>query len=124
MVAATATPDIASARKHRLKLERSIYRDSLPDFVRLVWPILHPKTPLIWNWPMQAICDHLQAVTDGKIRQLLINCPPGFSKSLLCNVFWPAWEWGPREMPHLQYISWAYKDNLTIRDNRRCRDIL
>ena len=79
MVAATATPDIASARKHRLKLERSIYRDSLPDFVRLVWPILHPKTPLIWNWPMQAICDHLQAVTDGKIRKLLINCPPGFS---------------------------------------------
>lgn len=129
MEAATNPPSPASteldrARRHRLDLERSVYHDSFAEFVKLVWPILHPKTPLVWSWPMQAICDHLEAVTDGRIRRLLINCPPGFSKSLLVNVFWPAWEWGPRGRPDLQYISWAYKETLTIRDNRRCRDVI
>jgi hypothetical protein len=27
--------------------------------------------------------------------RLLINVPPGFMKSLLVDVFWPAWERGP-----------------------------
>jgi hypothetical protein len=30
----------------------------------------------------------------GLSNRLLANVPPG--KSLLVNVFWPAWEWGPR----------------------------
>jgi predicted phage terminase large subunit-like protein len=124
MEALASTDELQAANAQRPGLERSVYADSLAEFVKLVWPILHPRTPLIWNWPMQAICDHLEAVTDGRIRRLLINCPPGFSKSLLVNVFWPAWEWGPRGRPDLQYISWAYNHNLTIRDNRRCRDIL
>jgi hypothetical protein len=35
---------------------------------------------------------HLEAVTFGDINRLLINVPPGFMKSLLVNVFWPAWD--------------------------------
>ena len=96
--------------------------EKLADFVRLTWPILEPATPLVWSWPMDAICEHLEAVSAGQIQRLLINCPPGFSKSLLTNVFWPAWEWLSR--PHYRYISWSYNEALTIRDNRRCRRLL
>src|SRR5262249_31442445 len=50
---------------------------------------------------LEAICDHLEALTFGDIasNRLLINVPPGFMKSLLVDVFWPAWEWGPCNMP-------------------------
>jgi predicted phage terminase large subunit-like protein len=73
---------------------------------------------------MQAICDHLQAITEGKIKRLIINVPPGFSKSLLTNVFWPAWEWGPRGCPHLRIVSASHSQNLAIRDSTRCRDLI
>ena len=44
----------------------------------------------------------------GKITRLLINVPPGSMKSLMVNVFFPAWEWGPMGMPHLRYVSFSY----------------
>ena len=42
-------------------------------------------------------------------------------KSLATNVFWPAWEWGPRDMPGNRYVCASYSQDLTIRDNRRTR---
>jgi hypothetical protein len=49
--------------------------------------------------------------------RLLINVPPGFMKSLLVNVFWPAWEWGPMNMPCLRHLAFSYAQDLTTRDN-------
>jgi predicted phage terminase large subunit-like protein len=73
---------------------------------------------------IEAICEHLEAVTSGQIRRLLINVPPGTAKSLLTGVFWPAWEWGPKGLPHLRYLGFSYAERLSIRDNRRCRLLL
>lgn len=50
--------------------------------------------------------------------------PPGTSKSLTTEVFWPAWEWGPRNMPALRYISASYSESLTVRDNLRFRRLV
>jgi len=44
--------------------------------------------------------------------------------SLLVNVFWPAWEWGPRRMPFVRTISASYKRELSVRDNRRMRNLI
>jgi hypothetical protein len=71
------------------------------------------------GWPLEAICVHLEAVTFGDITRLLINVPPGFMKSLLTDVFWPAWEWGPMNMPHLRYVAFSYSDTITTRDNNK-----
>lgn len=97
---------------------------SLRAYTELVWHVLEPGRPLVYGWHMQAIVEHLEAVTRGEIRRLVINVPPGFSKSLLTNVLWPSWEWGPRDMPYLRYLSFAYAQTLTIRDNRRCRNLI
>jgi len=96
----------------------------LLDFVRYVWPVVEPAIPFIEGWAISAIADHLQAVSRGEIRRLLINVPPGFSKSLLTNVFWPAWEWGPQNKPWYRYVCAAYSSHLTERDNMRCRNVV
>ena len=44
--------------------------------------------------------------------------------SLTTNVFWPAWEWGPRNLPTTRYVSSSYSEALTTRDNRRCRNLI
>lgn len=93
---------------------------SLIDFIRLMWPVLEPGTPFIDGWAVRAVCEHLEAVTAGEINRLLINVPPGCMKSLTTNVFWPAWEWGPKALPHVRYVAAAYAESLTLRDNRKC----
>lgn len=99
-------------------------RGGLLEFVRYHWDVLEPQTPLVEGWSLEAICLHLEAITFGEIPRFLGNVPPGFMKSLLVNVFWPAWEWGPMNMPHLRYVAFSYAASLTIRDNGRFRDLL
>ena len=104
--------------------EKHCQRGGLIEFVRYFWHILEPKTPFVDGWAVRAICDHLEAITFGDINRFLGNVPPGFMKSMLVNVFWPAWEWGPMEMPHLRTISFSYASHLTERDNGKFRDLL
>ncbi|AZV00263.1 phage terminase large subunit [Paracoccus kondratievae] len=108
----------------RLAIERELCRRSLADFAKLAWPILEPATPLKWGWALDAICQHLEAVSDGRINRLLMNVPPGTMKSLLTAVIWPAWEWGPRGMPEKRFISTAHKQDLAVRDNLKCRRLI
>lgn len=104
--------------------DRGKYEENLLEFAKYVWPVVEPAIELVRGWAIEAIADHLQAVTEGHIRRLLINVPPGFTKSLMTDVFWPAWEWGPRNMPWLRYMCAAYSNHLTERDNMRCRNIV
>lgn len=105
-------------------LDRVDCEESLLAFTRRMWHVLEPGRELVEGWALEAICEHLEAVSYGQIQKLLINVPPGFMKSMLTEVFWPAWEWGPRRMPHLRYVSFSYSAMLTERDNRRFRDVM
>lgn len=97
---------------------------SLANFVKMAWSILEPMNPLIWGWAMEAICEHLEAITDGRIKRLLVNVPPGFSKSLLTCVFWPAWEWGPKGRADLRYVCTTYNKDFTRRDSIKMRSLV
>jgi predicted phage terminase large subunit-like protein len=97
---------------------------TLAGFVRHAWAILEPRAKLTWNWHMDAICDHLEAVTWGRINRLCINVPPGSSKSLLVSVLWPAWEWGPCGLRSMRYLNTAFNDGPVKRDTRKCRDLI
>lgn len=107
-----------------LGLNKSIAEDSLLEYSKIMWSILEPGRDMKVGWAVEAICEHLEAVSKGHIKKLLINVPPGMMKSLLTQVFWPSWEWGPRNQPHLRYVSAAYSESLTIRDNRRARQLI
>lgn len=107
-----------------LNIEREYCRRGLAGFVQLAWPIIEPGQQLKWGWCLDAICEHLEAVSKGQLTRLLMNVPPGSMKSLLTSVFWPAWEWGPIGRPELRIVGTAHEEQLAIRDNRRCRDLI
>ncbi len=106
------------------ELDKLDAEDNLADFVKQAWPILEPATELKWGWALDAICEHLEAVHAGDILRLLTTVPPGMMKSMLFGVFFPAWEWGPRGMPHLRYLGTAFKEDLALRDNLKCRRLI
>lgn len=121
-------PGIASDPRFLRSLQQEKQRRectaSLAAFAKAAWPVLEPSQPLAWGWALDAICRHLEAVTDFDITRLLMNVPPGSMKSLLTGVIWPAWEWGPRNMQAIRYLATAHKQDLAIRDNMKCRRLI
>lgn len=107
-----------------VEFDREICRRSFAWFCRLAWHVLEPSTPLRWGWALDAMAAHLQAVHEGRIRNLLINVPPGCMKSLMTSVFFPAWEWGAGGRPSLRFISTSHAERLAIRDNLKCRRLI
>jgi predicted phage terminase large subunit-like protein len=105
----------------RVERKKQARAGGLIEFVRYFWSVIEPETKLVEGWLLEAICLHLEGVTFGKITRLLINVPPGSMKSLMVNVFWPAWEWSAMTMPHLRYVSFSYSSGLTERDNTKFR---
>ena len=94
----------------------------LSEFIRQAWPVLEPNTPYVHGWHIDAICAHLEAVTHGQIRNLLINMPPRHAKSLIVSVFWPVWEW--ITTPERRWLFSAYAQKLSARDSLRCRRLI
>lgn len=107
-----------------IEVERELCKRSLAHFARRAWHVLEPAAELKWGWALDAICLHLEAVTDGRITRLLMNVPPGSMKSLLTGVIWPAWEWGPQGLPEMRFVGTAHEEQLAIRDSRKCRDLI
>lgn len=98
--------------------------ETLAGFVREAWHVLEPNAKFQHSWHIDAICDHLEAVTAGRINRLLINVPPGSMKSLLVSVLWQAWEWGPKGLRSLRYLTTAFNDGPVKRDARKTRDLI
>ena len=61
-------------------------------FMRHLWRFVDPH-PFLSGWHIQAKCEVLTHVHNGEIKNLVLNEPPGSCKSMLCNVFWPAFIW-------------------------------
>jgi predicted phage terminase large subunit-like protein len=83
---------------------------------------LEPDVPFVPGIHTYAVCAHLQAVAENRIHDLIVNVPPGFAKSLLCAVFFPAWVWIDR--PQVRFLYGAYSATLSIRDSVKCRRLI
>jgi predicted phage terminase large subunit-like protein len=111
-------PELTDIQRER-KRRRLV--GSFTEYVREAWDHSDPA-PLLWGKHVEAICDHLQAVSEGKIRRLLINIPPGHAKSMLVSVLWPTWNWARN--PAWQVLSASYALNLAERDATKARRLI
>lgn len=101
-----------------------LMRRQLSSFVKGAWPIIEPATPLVWNWHMDAVCDHVQALVENKLSKnnLIMNVPPGSSKSTIVSVCLPAWIWLKR--PAYRGVFASGNDKVRTRDSLKCRMIM
>lgn len=107
------TPTGPSPSEVALAEQSAQYTLSFAAFMRAGWHVLE-RQPLVWGWHNDAMVEHLEAVTRGQIKKLAINVPPGSSKTLTVQVFWPAWEWITDQhpggfRPDLRYIFATYQ---------------
>ena len=93
----------------------------LDAFVLQAWDKVDPQ-PYVHGKHIEVTCAHLEAVAQGQIRQLLINIPPRYSKSLICAVMFPAWVW--TWWPSAKFIYVSYSSALSMRDALKARDLM
>jgi len=105
-------------------VEKALAEKSLQHFIRQAWPVVEPKEPFVGGWHIDAICEHLEAITNLQIQNLIINVPPRHMKSLSVTVFWPCWEWGPKDMGHIRWLFSSYAERLSKRDSLKCRRLI
>lgn len=109
-------------------LDRADCEDSLHTFFQRAWSVVDPS-PFADGWPIEAVCEHLQAVACGEIRRLVINIPPRCSKSRCLSVAFPAWVWaqpydGPISGPGTRFMFASYSQMLSLRDSVTCRRLI
>lgn len=103
-------------------LTREVCQRSLYRFMRESWNIIEPADKYVDNWHIGCISEHLQALSDLEIQNLVINIPPRHCKSTLICAQWQAWHW-TRE-PGSRWMFGSYSDDLVVRDSLRALQIL
>ena len=109
------------------QLSRSLCQESFWDHMCEFWPVISPEPP-IWNWHIPYLCDELQVVSERVFRgepkeyDLVINIPPGTTKSSVCSIGLPSWGW--TRMPTMKTICGSYAERLSHTLSQKCRDII
>ena len=109
-------------------LDAADCEESLSKFVQGGWKYIDPN-PYLHGWHLDAIAEHLAAVTTGEIRKLIINIPPRTSKSSMVSVAFPAWTWAQKAKSHVsgpgvQFLFASYAQTLSIRDSTKTRRLI
>lgn len=112
----------------RRRSEKLSLESHLIDFVEAAWPSID-SADYQKCWAVDALCDHLEAVTYGHIRKLLINYPPRCTKTTVASVCWPSWTWTRREKsfwsgPSVKFLCASYNNSLSLENSNKGRRLI
>lgn len=108
-------------------LVASICRESYFDFVQEFWDEIVPEEP-VWNWHIPLLCREYQRLAERvfaslpKEYDLIVNVPPGMTKSITSSIMLPAWVW--TRMPTARFICSSFADDLVMDLSLKCRDLI
>lgn len=109
------------------RLRAELCNRSLLHFVEEFWGEC-VADKFVMNWHIAEICAELQRAAElvinrqTKLHDLIINVPPGTSKSTLCSILFPAWLWA--RDPSLRIISGSYSGALSLELSMKSRQVV
>ena len=107
----------------KFKLLQSLYLQKFDAFAQAAFPIVNPLKEIDWNWHIDCLCAHIQAVEEGKIKALVVNLPPRNLKSFLFSIAYPAWAWARN--PTMQFMAASHSlQPLAEKLNADCRRLV
>lgn len=117
--------DAVENRVAELRAEKC--RRSFAYFVKEFWAEIDAE-PLIWNWHLDVLCHEIEQVYRRvfarlpKLYDLIINVPPGTSKSKIVTIMGPVWGW--LNDPTLKTINGSYSGDLSLEHADAARDLI
>jgi predicted phage terminase large subunit-like protein len=110
-----------------LQLQKELNTRSYYEFFKYFWDSIE-TVPFCDNWHIKYICDELQKVAERNIKglpkqyDLIINIPPGSSKSLIVTIMFNAWVW--TLAPEKRFITSSYSNSLSVEHSLKTRDLI
>lgn len=95
--------------------------------LQLFWPEICTDD-LILNWHIEYLCNQLMEIArqvgdkKPKLHDLIINIPPGTTKSLICTVMFPVWCW--INWYWMRFIALSYSGSLALEHAEMSRDLV
>lgn len=96
-------------------------------FVKIFWSVVIAED-MVWAPHLDILCDEIERVyfrvakREKKLYDLIINIPPGTTKSTIVTIMAPAWSWVID--PSLRHITGSYSDSLATEHSVKSRDIV
>jgi predicted phage terminase large subunit-like protein len=101
---------------------RNFYR-----FLRHFWPEVS-SDEFKPNWHIEYLCGELQLIAERvsakqpRDYDLIINIPPGTTKTITCSIMFPVWCW--TRWPWMRFITASYSAILSLESAEFSRDLM
>lgn len=108
-------------------IKRELCKRSFYYFFVEFWDVIIPEKPVL-NWHIKYLCDELQTAIEklakrkDKDSDIIINIPPGTSKSTIATVMLPVWAWIID--PSIRSLTASYSSSLSTDHSVKSRDII
>lgn len=124
MTTAVLTPNVLDSLKGETleSVDRVLLAAKFRDFIPAAWTQYLPAVPYVPGWHIDAMAEHLQAVSDGQIRRLIMSIAPRHTKSSIAGVLFPAWHWTRRAST--RFLTGAYSEDVSLRDAVHSRTLM
>lgn len=96
-------------------------------FVQTFWDVIIKEKP-VFNWHIPYLCEELERLSDCIVHRqpkpydLIINIPPGTTKSTIVTIMWPVWLWTLD--PTIRIITNSYSGGLSLEHATKSKDII
>lgn len=110
-----------------LSIQKEMATSSFYNFVRLFWDVIIKEKP-VYNWHIKYLCDELQFLAPFIVERkpkpydIIINIPPGTSKTTICTIMFPVWLW--TQDASIRTITNSYSSDLSTEHSVKSRDII
>lgn len=100
---------------------------SLYEFIQLFWNEISDDE-FKPNWHIPYLCEQLEEIAyrvaenKPKVNDLIINIPPGTTKTIVCSVMFPVWCW--TKWYWMKFITASYSDALALESAEKSRDLV
>lgn len=111
----------------KVKIRRSVCRESYYDFCQEFWSCVVPETP-VWNWHIRIMARELQRICELVFRMqpkeydLIFNVPPGSSKSTIGSILLLPWCW--TRLKSLRLLGGSFDADLSLDLGNKARRVV
>lgn len=107
--------------------EKEMCKRSFYYFLKHFWSSVS-NDPFSPNWHIEYICKELQSLAENlgnkkpRPYDLIINIPPGTTKTMTCSIMFPAWCW--TRWFWMRFITYSYSSPLSLESAEYSRDLI
>ena len=110
-----------------VRLRRRVCQESYFEFVNTFWHEIVAEDP-VWNWHIKVMCREAQKLSEPvfemkpKKYDLIINVPPGSTKSTIMSILLLPWQW--TRMPSLRFLGGSFDSDLSLDFGNKARRVV